>query len=348
MTLLAREITLVIVSEFGPLEMLRRLADPTWFQAFGAVLGFDWHSSGVTTTACGALKEGLKGLSHESGLLVAGGKGATSRKTPAEIEASGSLLSVEPATLVRASKMSAKVDSAALQDGYQLYHHAFFYTPQGSWTVVQQGMNDTNHRARRYHWLSERVSDFVEEPHAAVVSQAAGGKELLNMVARESRAARAVVTELSHEGPDKLVPRLERLKQLSLPAHHEVRLADIRPENLRKTLLSAYEGAPSDFEGLLALPGVGAKTIRALSLIAELVYDTPASRNDPALFSFAHGGKDGFPYPVDREIYDRNIELLRQALAQAKVERSERVHALRRLVAFAEPQPEEAGWTPDS
>jgi uncharacterized protein len=336
MKLLAREITLVVVSEFGPREMLHRLADPFWFQAFGSVLGFDWHSSGVTTTVCGALKEGLRGLSHETGILVAGGKGATSRKTPAEIEASGSRLSVDPATLVKASRMSAKVDSAALQDGFQLYHHAFFYTPAGEWTVVQQGMNGGTGRARRYHWLSEGMTDPIEEPHAAVVSQGRADGEVLNLTARESREARRVVAALSLEGPDRLVPRLARLKELSLPARHEVRLADIKPENLRKTLLVAYEQAPVDFEQLLALPGVGAKTVRALSLIAELVYDTPASRSDPALFSYAHGGKDGFPYPVDRETYDADIQLLRQALEQAKLGRSERLDGLRRLAGFAE------------
>jgi hypothetical protein len=226
--------------------------------------------------------------------------------------------------------MSAKVDSAALQDGFQLYHHTFIYTAAGRWAVVQQGMNDSNKRARRYHWLSEGLRDFVEEPHAAVVSQGAG-ESVLNMVHSDSRPARQVVTELSQRPGEELTGRLARLKELNLPNHHDVRLDDIHPQNLRKILLSTYDRQPEDFETLLGLPGVGAKTIRALSLIAELVYDTPASRSDPALFSYAHGGKDGFPYPVDREMYDRNLQTLRTALAQARLGRTERLDAFRRL-----------------
>jgi uncharacterized protein len=335
MRLLAREITLVIVNEYGPEEMLKRLSDPAWFQAFGCVLGFDWHSSGVTTTACGALKEGLHGLEHESGLLVAGGKGGVSRKTPGEIEAASSsgALSVDPAGLVYASKMAAKVDSSGLQDGYQIYHHSFFFTRDGKWAVVQQGMNDQNGKARRYHWLSDTMADFVVEPHEAVASEAPGAS-VLNMVARESIPAQQVVTELSRESPDRTLGRLKRLKELTMPARHAVELRDIHPDNLKKIFLSTYERQPESFEVLLGLPGVGPKTVRALTLIAELVYDTPASRSDPALFSYAHGGKDGFPYPVDRKTYDRNVDLLRQAVAQAKLGRSERLAALRRLAGF--------------
>jgi uncharacterized protein len=338
MRLMAREITLAIVSEYSPEEMLRRLSDPAWFQAFGAVLGFDWHSSGVTTTVCGALKDGLRGLEHESGLIVAGGKGGVSRKTPGEIEAaasSGALL-VEPQALVYASKMAAKVDSSGLQDGYQIYHHAFFSTRKGDWAVVQQGMNDQNSKARRYHWLSDTVTNYVVEPHKAIASQAAG-TAVLNMVARGSVPAQEVVTQLSHEPPDRILGRLGRLKQLTMPARHAVELRDIHPDNLAKIFLSTYERQPEDFEVLLSMPGVGPKTIRALTLIAELVYDTPASRSDPALFSYAHGGKDGYPYPVDRETYDRNIEILRRAVAQARLGHSDRLDALQRLARAAPP-----------
>ena len=335
MRLLAREITLAIVGEYGPDEMLRRLSDPQWFQAFGCVLGFDWHSSGVTTTVCGALKDGLGGLEHESGLIVAGGKGGTSRKTPGEIEAAaaGGILSAEPAPLVYASKMTAKVDSSGLQDGFQIYHHSFFATRQGKWAVVQQGMNEQNRMARRYHWLSDSVADYVVEPHQAIASQAPG-TNVLNLVARQSLSAQQVITELSRESPDRTEGRLKRLKSLVMPRRHEVDLSDINPENLRKAFLSTYERQPETFEVLLGLPGVGPKTVRALSLIAELVFDTPASRSDPALFSYAHGGKDGFPYPVDRETYDHNIELLRTAVAQAKLGKTERIDALRRLARF--------------
>lgn len=338
MRLLAREITLTIVSEYGPEEMLKRLSDPAWFQSFGAVLGFDWHSSGVTTTVCGALKDGLRGLEHESGLLVAGGKGGVSRKTPGEIEsaAASGILSVAPQGLVYASKMAAKVDSSGLQDGYQIYHHSFFCTPQGKWAVVQQGMNDRNGKARRYHWLSDTATNYVVEPHEAVASQGPG-TQVLNMVARESVPAQAVVAELACEAPEKTLGRLVRLKELSMPARHAVELQDIHPENLRKAFLCTYERQPENFEILLGLPGVGPKTVRALTLIAELVYDTPASRNDPALFSYAHGGKDGFPYPVDREMYDRNIEILRKAVRQARLGKSEQLEALRRLARATAP-----------
>ena len=336
MRLLAREITLAIVSEYGPGEMLVRLSDPAWFQAFGAVLGFDWHSSGVTTTVCGALKDGLRGLEHESGLVVAGGKGGVSRKTPGEIEAASAsgTLRVAPDRLVYASKMAAKVDSAGLQDGYQIYHHSFFCTRDGGWAVVQQGMNDANGMARRYHWLSDSVTDFVVEPHQAIASQAPG-VDVLNLVAKTSAPAQLTITELSHEPPECVAAQLDRLKSLSMPRRHAVELSDIHPENLRKAFVSTYERQAEDFETLLGLPGVGPKTVRALALIAELVYDTPASRTDPALFSYAHGGKDGFPYPVDRPTYDRNIEILGTAVAQAAIGRSERLDALKRLAAVS-------------
>jgi hypothetical protein len=343
MRLLAREITLAIAAEHGPEEMLLRLSDPFWFQAFGAVLGFDWHSSGVTTTVCGALKDGLRGLEHECGLVVAGGKGGVSRRTPSEIEtaADSGHLAVDPGSLVYASKMAAKVDSAGLQDGYQVYHHSFFFTRTGKWAVVQQGMNDGNGMARRYHWLGDSVEDFVVEPHNAIASMAAG-TDVLNMVARASLPAQRTVTEVSRDPPDRVLKTLHRLKHLSLPRRHSVELRDIRPENLSKAFLSTYARQPESFETLLGMPGVGPKTIRALTLIAELVYDTPASRSDPALFSYAHGGKDGFPYPVDRATYDRNIETLRTAVAQARVGRNERLEALRRLAEIQPSNPTKA------
>jgi uncharacterized protein len=334
MRLLAREITLVVVSEFGPDEMLRRLSDPAWFQAFGCVLGFDWHSSGVTTTVCGALKDGLKGLEHESGLVFAGGKGGTSRKTPAELREAGErVLRCDPEPLVYASKMAAKVDSAGLQDGYQIYHHTFVSTMDGRWAVVQQGMRDTDHTARRHHWLGDGVADFVVEPHSAVASEARPA-EVLNLVANESGEARDVVAQVARETPESVTAQLARLKSLRLPRHHEVRLADIRPENLEKMFLATYEAQPTGFEALLATPGVGPKTVRALSLISELVYDTPASRRDPAVFSYAHGGKDGHPYPVDRVTYDRDITILRDALKAAKIGRTEKLDAFKRLASL--------------
>jgi hypothetical protein len=332
MSQLGREITIATVTEFGTGEMLRRLSDPYWFQAFGCVLGYDWHSSGVTTTVCGALKEGLRGLENELGLFVAGGKGRTSRKTPAEIENAGHLLKVNPSSLVYASRMSAKVDNSALQDGYQLYHHNFFFTKEGSWAVIQQGMNEANRYARRYHWLGEKVSDFVCEPEAAICAQTRG--EALNLVANESAEARDVITQVAaEEKPDKIVSQLNKLKTLTLPQRAYISLEDIHPDRLSKIFLSAYERKPKNFESLLALEGMGPKSLRALSLISELVYDTPVSLRDPASYSFAHGGKDGYPYPVDRQVYDDSIQFLVQALRKAKIGDSEKLEAFRRLRA---------------
>jgi len=333
MTKLAREITIAISAEFGPKEMLHRLSDPFWFQALGCVLGYDWHSSGVTTTVCGALKEGIRGLETDLGLFIAGGKGKTSRKTPAEIENVGHLLKSGPSSLVYASRMSAKVDSSALQDGYQLYHHTFFFTTDGSWSVVQQGMNENNRFARRYHWLGEKITDFVCEPHSAICSQGKG--EALNLIAAESGPARDTITQITlEEKPEEIVNQLKRLKTLDLPSRHHLTLQDIHPDRLNKTLLITYEHQPADFKTLLGLPGVGPKTLRALSLISELVYEVPTSFRDPARYSFAHGGKDGHPYPVDRKTYDRSIDILHQALNRAKVGDNEKIAAFRRLRAW--------------
>jgi hypothetical protein len=327
---LAREITIAIVSEYGPEEMLHRLSHPYWFQAFGCVLGFDWHSSGVTTTLCGALKEGIKGIERDLGLFIAGGKGKTSRKTPSEIELWGEKISFDPTPLVYASRMSAKVDSAAVQDGYQLYHHTFVFTSQGRWTVVQQGMNETSRYARRYHWLGETVTDFVNEPHAAILSEARG--ETLNLTAAASATARSTITSIAtQETPEKVVTELKNLKTLSLPARHRIFTTDLHPDSLSKIILSAYERQPQDFERLLGLSGVGPKTIRALSLISELVHGVAPSYQDPARYSFAHGGKDGIPYPVDRQTYDRSIELLSRAINKTKLGLNEKQQAFHRL-----------------
>ncbi len=330
MVQLSREITIAIVSEFGPEEMLRRLSHPFWFQAFGCILGFDWHSSGITTTLCGALKEGIRGIEKDLGFFVAGGKGRTSRQTPAELERWGENLSLDAAPLVYASRISAKVDSAAIQDGYQLYHHTFLFTSNGSRAVVQQGMNETARYARRYHWLGENVTDFVNEPHAAILSEARG--QALNLVASESAPARTTITEVAtNEKPEKLIIDLKRLKTLDLPSRHSLTMQDLHPDSLSKILLSTYERQPQDFEQLLGLQGVGPKTIRALSLISELVYGVPPSYRDPARYSFAHGGKDGIPYPVDRQTYDQSIELLKRAINKTKLGFSEKRETLNRL-----------------
>jgi len=331
MVRLGREIVRLVVEDHGPEELLIRISDPYWFQSLGCVLGFDWHSSGITTTVCAALKEGLRGMERELGLVIAGGKGAASRKTPAEIVAAGEKFSLErnPNELVYLSRLTAKIDNNAIQDGFQLYHHNFFFALNGSWAVVQQGMSDRF--ARRYHWCSENIQSLTLEPHSAICSDVQRVRAL-NLVAAESTKAQEVMTELSKEQPEKIAQELEKLKTLSLPSRHEVSLEDLHPESIEKVLLKTYEAKAKDFESLLGMPGVGAKTLRALALISEITYGTPASWKDPAKFSFAHGGKDGHPYPVNRKVYDQSIEILRESLERAKIERTEKENALKRLL----------------
>jgi hypothetical protein len=363
MARMAGAVTMAIVDAYGPDEMLRRLADPWWFQAFGCVLGFDWHSSGVTTVTCGALKEASQQLGDDLGILVAGGKGNTSRKTPLEIATASDRKAIAGGDkLIYASRMSAKVDSAAVQDGYQIYQHSFFFTPAGSWCVVQQGMNAEQGWALRYHWLGESVDDFVREPHAAIQNLAdtetsaepaaapsSAGRPrqlLLNMVADEAEQNRSATAALARENPDYLVAELERFTEgptLFAPAHHRVLDSDINPKRLRKLLITAHEQHPQDFATLLGTAGVGPATIRSLSLLAELIYDAPASHRDPAAappaadqrrwpdYSYAHGGKDRTPFPVDCDTYDRNIALLTEAVRRARLGENDKIEALRRL-----------------
>ncbi len=331
MTRLATEVVELVVLEEGVEGLFRRLSDPHWFQAFGCVLGFDWHSSGVTTTTCGAIKEGVRGREVELGLFVAGGKGNASRRTPDEIRAGCEKTGVEAATLVEASRTSAKVDSAAVQDGYQIYHHAFFFDRHGAWAVVQQGLNDATGMARRYHWASAGLHDFVCEPHAAICCDRLA--PTLNLVARNSAATRAASVELAREKPIRVAAEAARLRHLALPKRHDIRTIDIAPDRLGAILTKTYEAQAQTFQDLLMMPGVGAKTLRALALVAELVYGAEPSYEDPARFGFAHGGKDGIPYPVDRAIYDSTIDLLGRAVRRAKLGETEEVRALRRLDA---------------
>ncbi len=329
MAILAREITTVIVDEFGPQEFLKRISHPYWFQSFGCVLGFDWHSSGLTTTVGGALKFGLRDISKDLGLFVAGGKGGTSRKTPSEIESTSNMLGKDFSHLVYSTKMSAKVDSAALQDGYQLYHHNFFFTKGGDWAVVQQGMNPNNHWARRYHWLSDNLTSFVEEPHNAIASNQKG--KVLNMVAKDSNNSRTISSKIAKEKPEKVVKQFGKIIELEMPRHERIGETDIKPENLKKVLLTTYDKQPKDFEQLLSLRGVGPKTIRALALISELIYNAPASKKDPVKYSFAHGGKDGTPFPVDKKTYDKSIDILKLAVEKAKIGDRDKIQAIKRL-----------------
>jgi hypothetical protein len=332
MKLLAREILCAMREDHEADVVLRKLSDPYWFQCLGCVLGFDWHSSGVTTTVCGALKEGARGIERDLGLWVAGGKGRASRRTPEEIRTASDACGAPADTLVYNSRLSAKVDSAAVQDGYQIYHHAFFFTPGGSWAVVQQGMDETSRTARRYHWLGEGVEDFVNEPHAAIAADQRK-QTVLNLVAEESSGCRTASAELSRSSP----MQSEKLayEAASLPRRHEVDPArDVDPRHLHRVLLATYEAQPRDFEQLLGVRGVGPKALRALSLLSELLHGEAPSFRDPARFSYAHGGKDGTPYPVDRPTYDATIDTLKRAVEASKIGNRARLDAIRRLARF--------------
>ncbi len=340
---LAGQIAQIIVWDYGPEEFLRRLSDPFWFQAFGCVLGFDWHSSGVTTTVGGALKEGLRGMEKDLGIVVAGGKGATSRKAPQQIQTWGETLAVNSDTvsqLVYASRMSAKVDNTAVQDGFQIYHHNFIFTSSGMWAVVQQGMNTSLKSARRYHWLSSSVDDFVEEPHSGIITQRKA--KTLDLTAKQSRSTRQTSVELIKDSFPQLIKDVHKLSQdnwtevLDLPRDHPVYPQHFDKKRLERILHRIKEKNPQDFEKLLGIGGVGAKTILALSLISELIYGSKPSWKDPARYSFAHGGKDGYPYPVRKETYDQSIQILKESIQKAKLSRTEKTRALRSLHHFAE------------
>lgn len=324
---LARCITICIIEEEGTSGFLKKISSPLWFQSLGCILGFDWHSSGLTTVSCAALKEGLKREENELGLFIAGGKGVYSRKTPEEIEARASFVATGSKELIYASRMSAKVDSSAVQDGYQIYQHMFFFNVEGEWTVVQQGMNPVNRYARRYHWLSGDI-DFVCEPHSGIISPKIE-ISILNLVSKISMDARKKIVEIANEHPEKTEKEF-----LILPRRHPILSCDINPRNLRKIFIDIYERSPKDFEELLSIRGVGPKTLRALALLSELLYGTPLDFQDPARFSYAHGGKDGYPYPVDRKVYDKTISILERAIKSAKLNKKEELQTLRRLHNF--------------
>ena len=337
-----------IVHEYGRDELLRRLAHPFWFQSFGAVMGMDWHSSGITTSVIGALKRGLTPLSRELGVHVCGGRGRHSRATPDELLRVGLRTGIDGDALARASRLVAKVDSAAVQDGFDLYLHGFIVADDGKWCVVQQGMNGDARQARRYHWLSEGLRDFVDAPHAAI--EGPGQGSIVNLADRRARRSRAAQVELLQAlGPDRIAreyraigappaagapaaqDQLALLPHLQMPDRHDVRAGDVVMRRLHGNLAAAAEAGPGDFAGLLQVPGVGARTVRALALVAEVLHGAPCRFTDPARFSLAHGGKDRHPFPVPTKVMDRTIGVLKSAVRSAKLGREEELAALRRL-----------------
>ncbi len=344
MTRLGVVITEAIVLEYGRDELLRRLAHPFWFQSFGTVMGMDWHSSGITTSVIGALKRGLTPLAGELGVHVCGGRGSHSRQTPHELVAIGDRTGLDGAALARASRLVAKVDGAAVQDGFELYLHGFIVTDDGHWVVVQQGMNGDRRQARRYHWLSEGLRSFVDEPHAAIDGIEQG--VIVNLTDRRAAASRLrqldILGALGPDGIERQLAKLEGIERpkpetqpslphLVMPSHHDVRPEDIITRRLHGNLAAAAECGPQDFSELLLVPGVGARTIRALAQVAEVVHGAPYRFSDPARFSVAHGGKDRHPFPVPLKVFDRTIHMLRSAVQKAKLGQSEELVAIKRL-----------------
>jgi uncharacterized protein len=329
-----------IVYHYGRDEFLERLSHPFWFQSFGAVMGMDWHSSGITTSVIGALKRGLAPLQDELGIHVCGGRGRHSRRTPEELTVLGERTGFDAVELTRASRLVAKVDSAAVQDGFELYLHGFFVTDDGKWTVVQQGMNGDKRQARRYHWHSENLRSFIDEPHSAIDGPAQG--EIVNLTDRRAERSRsAQIDVLGNLGPGRIVREYEAitrrtlhqlvLPHLVMPTHHEVRSSDVITRRLHGTLAAAAERGPLDFADLLLTPGVGARTVQSLAMVAEVMHGAPFRFRDPARFSLAHGGKDRHPYPVPIKVYDETIRVLKSAVQRAKLGSDERMQALQRL-----------------
>ncbi|NKL75461.1 DUF763 domain-containing protein [Rhizobium leguminosarum] len=346
MTRLGTLITEAVVHHYGRDEFLRRLAHPFWFQSFGAVMGMDWHSSGITTSVLGALKRGLKPRAGDLGLHVCGGRGAHSRKTPQELMSIGERVGLDGEGLATTSRLIAKVDSAALQDGFDLYLHGFIVADDGHWVVVQQGMNGDRRQARRYHWLSEGLESFVDSPHAAIEGRSQG--EIVNLADRRAeRSRRGQLDLLATLGPDRIIreaaallraeaPAPEPAEQpmlphLIMPAHHDVRESDVNMRRLHGNLAAAADRGPADFEALLLIPGVGARTVKALAMVAEVVHGAPCRFSDPARFSIAHGGKDRHPFPVPLKVYDETIAVMKSAVQKGRLGREEELQALKRL-----------------
>ncbi len=369
MMVLGTLITESLVENFGPDEVLVRLSDPLWFQSFGAVMGMDWHSSGITTSVMYALKRGLNPRAKELGIYVCGGRGKYSRLTPDELLDIAGREGLNGDLLVRNSRLVAKVDNNAVQDGFQLYQHNFVLTRNGNWAVVQQGMNGAEKKARRYHWCSSNLRSFVEEPHSGVVGDNRG--KILNLTDVEARSARSSILEMSREEPERMLKEIvqigkpasqmilmqggkstpiqgelfpelapqveveEKGRSIIMPAHHEVREQDVDLKRLGGVLATAYQAQPQDFDSLLLTPGLGPRTLQSLALVSEVIYGTPSRFTDPARFSFAHGGKDGHPFPVPLKIYDESIRVLRDSIEKSKLGYKDKSDCIRRLHAAA-------------
>ena len=315
----------VILADYGKTEVIRRMSDPFWFQSLGAVMGMDWHSSGVTTSVMGALKRVINPKSKELGIYIAGGKGKFSKETPNELLKIANLTGLNGDELVKASKLSAKVDNTAIQDGYQLYSHNFILNDEGSWSVVQQGMSGKDKTARRYHWHSENLKSFVDEPHSGICGKNQG--IILDLTAKSAVENRKGIIEISHEPPEKIMKEVS----LILPSHHDVRASDVNMKRLGAMLAMTREMQPENFEDLLLLKGVGPRTMQSLALVSEVIHGAPSRFQDPARFSFAHGGKDGHPFPVPTKIYDETLDILRTGIEKSKLGNSDKMQAFKKL-----------------
>ena len=370
MKLLGTQIVESILLNYGKKEVLTRLSDPLWFQSLGSVLGMDWHSSGITTSVMYALKRGINERAREFGLCVCGGRGKYSRKTPEELLFLADATGLDGASLVNASRLTAKVDGNALQDGFQLYMHNFILSDEGDWVVVQQGMNTKSQTARRYHWSSENLRSFVEEPHSGVTGENQG--KILNLTASAAKETRGSILSLTHENPDKMLREIAKItgqdyvrqmefdfggslplgckapdlqekeilirndRNLVMPSRHEVRSEDVDLKRLGAVLATAYESNNQNFESLLLTPGLGPRTLQSLTLVSEVIYGTPSRFSDPARFSFAHGGKDGHPFPVPLKIYDESIRILGESIEKSKLGYNDKSDCLRRLYKTAQ------------
>jgi hypothetical protein len=315
-----------IVMEYGRSVLLQKMSDPFWFQSLGCVLGMDWHSSGITTSVMGALKYAVNKKSSELGIYICGGRGKHSRQTPSELLAIADKTGLDGNLLVRNSRLSAKVDNTAIQDGFQLYQHSFILSQDGEWAVVQQGMNSGKRMARRYHWHSPGIKSFIEEPHTFIYGQNQG--RILNLTDKAAAHARSGIMELTLENPGRIMREINRLV---MPDHHDVRAGDVNLKRLGAVLARAHENPVQDMESLLLLDGVGPRTIQSLTLVSEIIHGTPSRFSDPARFSFAHGGKDGHPFPVPLSIYDESIQILDRAVQKARLGENDKSEALKNL-----------------